>query len=345
MEKRICKKCGKKFKPAIWNHIYCGSKSKKTGCSWINVNRDRAKRRWRNNKSYREYQREYQKEWRKEQRKQSTAYAQRQSESKRKYYQSVRGKEQAIRWRKRNIKKILEWNRQRVLQKRGVIGFHNEEEWEELKRKYNNRCAECKIPEQKLAEIWKGSSFTKLTKDHIIPLNRGGTDFINNIQPLCISCNARKHSQILKKDKEILVAVSGYFNPLHIGHIRLFEEAKKLGTKLVVIVDNDEQVKLKGSIPFMNEKERMEIIASLTVVDNVVLAVDKDRTVCRTLELIKPHIFANGGDRTQKNIPEVAICKEIKCKMVFNVGKGGKIQSSSWLFKNFLKARNISQES
>ncbi len=148
-----------------------------------------------------------------------------------------------------------------------------------------------------------------------------------------------------KRKKKIIVAVSGYFNPIHIGHIRMFEEAKKLGTKLVVIVNNDKQVKLKSSIPFMNEKERIEIIASLAMVDNVILAIDKGRTVCKTLELIKPHIFANGGDRVRKNIPEVAVCKEINCKMVFNVGKGGKIQSSSWLFKNFLKAEKTYRKS
>ncbi|HDY72644.1 MAG TPA: cytidyltransferase [bacterium] len=148
-----------------------------------------------------------------------------------------------------------------------------------------------------------------------------------------------------KKDKEALVAVSGYFNPVHIGHIRMFEEAKKLGTKLVVIINNDKQVKLKGSCPFINEKERMEIIASFAVVDSIILAIDEDRTVCKTLGLIKPDIFANGGDRIRKNIPEVTVCKKINCKMVFNVGRRGKIQSSSWLLKKFLKSARIYQKS
>jgi len=139
--------------------------------------------------------------------------------------------------------------------------------------------------------------------------------------------------KINNKKKKIIVAVSGYFNPVHIGHVRLFEEAKKLGTKLVVIVNNDKQVKLKGSIPFMDEKERVEIVAAIAAVDNVILAIDKDRTVCKTLELIRPDIFCNGGDRVEKNVPEVGVCKKINCKMIFNVGKGGKVQSSSWLLE------------
>ncbi|MFH1582626.1 MAG: adenylyltransferase/cytidyltransferase family protein [bacterium] len=143
-----------------------------------------------------------------------------------------------------------------------------------------------------------------------------------------------------KKKKKIIVAVSGYFNPVHIGHKRLFEEAKKLGTKLIVIVNNDKQVESKGSFPFMKEKERLEIISSFKPVDKVVLAVDKDRSVCKTLERIKPDIFANGGDRSKNNIPEVAICNKIGCKMVFNIGRGGKVQSSSWLIKRFLEKTN-----
>ena len=138
----------------------------------------------------------------------------------------------------------------------------------------------------------------------------------------------------MKNKKEIIVAVSGYFNPVHIGHIRMFKHAKKIGDKLIVIINNDNQVKLKGSVQFMNEKERVEIISALKLVDKVILSIDKDKTVCKTLKLIKPHIFAKGGDSNQKNTPEVDICKEINCKVIFNIGRGGKIQSSSWLIEN-----------
>lgn len=138
----------------------------------------------------------------------------------------------------------------------------------------------------------------------------------------------------MKNKKTIIVAVSGGFDPVHVGHIRLFQESKKLGNKLVVILNNDNWLKQKKGFVFMPEKERKEIIEAFGCVDKVVLTShskkSKDMSVCRELQEIRPDIFANGGDRKITNIPEVAVCKDIKCKMVFNVG-GDKIQSSSWL--------------
>lgn len=144
-----------------------------------------------------------------------------------------------------------------------------------------------------------------------------------------------------KNSKEIVVAVSGYFNPLHVGHVRYLKEAKKLGTKLIVIINSDKQSKLKGSFLFMSEKERAEIVSSLRFVDGVVLSIDKDKTVCKTLELIKPDIFAKGGDRTLDNIPETEreVCQKFGIKIIFNVG-GGKIQSSSWLISKCVNGKN-----
>ncbi len=143
------------------------------------------------------------------------------------------------------------------------------------------------------------------------------------------------------RKKSIIVAVSGGFDPLHAGHVRLFCEAKKLGDKLVVILNNDNWLKKKKRILFMTERERKEIIKALRCVDKVVLTNHprnpKDMSVCNELEKIRPDIFANGGDRTHKNIPEVEVCKKVGCKMVFGVGKGGKIQSSSWLLEKYIK--------
>jgi len=130
----------------------------------------------------------------------------------------------------------------------------------------------------------------------------------------------------------VVVVTSGYFDPLHIGHLRLLEEAKKLGDYLCVIVNNDQQAKLKKGKPFMPEKERLAIIEALKPVDDVFLSIDTDKTIRETLRAIKPQIFAKGGDSTIDNVPELDICKELGIEVVFGVG-GEKIQSSSWLTK------------
>lgn len=143
------------------------------------------------------------------------------------------------------------------------------------------------------------------------------------------------------KKKKVVVAVSGGFDPIHIGHVRLFEQAKKLGTHLLVIVNNDNWLRNKKHHIFMSDKERKEVIESLKPVDEVVLTGHKknpsDMSVCAELAKYKPDIFANGGDRKKGNIPEVPICEEIGCKMVFGIGKGGKVQSSSWLLEKYVK--------
>ena len=133
--------------------------------------------------------------------------------------------------------------------------------------------------------------------------------------------------------EKITVCVSGYFNPLHKGHIRYFKEARALGDRLIVIVNTDEQVKLKGSKPFMDQEERLEIVSAVKYVDKAVLSIDKDESVVETLKLIKPDIFAKGGDRTLENIPEKEICDKLGIKIVEMVG-GTKIQSSSALLKD-----------
>lgn len=123
------------------------------------------------------------------------------------------------------------------------------------------------------------------------------------------------------------VVVSGYFDPLHVGHIEYLELAKELGTKLVVIVNNDYQCELKKGKSFMNEEDRLKIVQSLSIVDEAFLSIDRDRTVCDSLAAINPDIFANGGDRHVNEIPESVVCKELGIKMID--GLGSKIRSSS----------------
>ncbi len=128
-----------------------------------------------------------------------------------------------------------------------------------------------------------------------------------------------------------IVAASGYFNPLHRGHIEYLEKAKSLGDRLIVIVNSDFQRSLKQSKVFMLEDERMLIVAALRCVDEVILSIDRDATVCDTLGMIKPDIFAKGGDRFSSEIPEAKVCEELGIIMVDGLGE--KIQSSSWLLK------------
>lgn len=127
--------------------------------------------------------------------------------------------------------------------------------------------------------------------------------------------------------KITIVAVSGYFDPIHVGHLEYLQLAKKLGDKLIVIVNNNFQAELKKGSTFMDEKDRMEIVAAFKCVDEVFLSIDKDKSVCKSLEHLKPNIFANGGDRSLEEIPETKVMKQHNIKMVD--GLGLKIRSSS----------------
>ena len=124
-----------------------------------------------------------------------------------------------------------------------------------------------------------------------------------------------------------VVAISGYFDPIHVGHLEYINMAKKLGDKLVVIVNNNYQCELKKGKPFMDEKDRVTIVSNLKNVDEVFLSIDEDKTVCASLEKIRPDIFANGGDRKNYEIPESVICKKYDIKIID--GLGDKIRSSS----------------
>ena len=150
------------------------------------------------------------------------------------------------------------------------------------------------------------------------------------------------------------VAVSGGFDPLHIGHVRMLKAARALGDRLVVIINNDHWLRAKKGFVFMPQKERVELIKSFPFVDRVVLTDHKkgdiDRSVVRSLAKVKPAIFANGGDRDTRDAKKRSsslnadqqYCKEHGIKMVFNVGRGGKVQSSSWMIRdasrNFLRS-------
>jgi cytidyltransferase-like protein len=145
------------------------------------------------------------------------------------------------------------------------------------------------------------------------------------------------------KKKQVVVAVSGGFDPIHIGHVRMFERAKALGDKLIVILNNDNWLAAKKHHIFMSDQERKEVIEGLRAVDEVVLTKHgpnpTDMSVCVELAEIKPDIFANGGDRKPDGnpVPEVKLCEDLGITLIYNVGDGGKIQSSSWLLADYIK--------
>ena len=140
----------------------------------------------------------------------------------------------------------------------------------------------------------------------------------------------------MKKKKAVIV--SGYFNPIHKGHLEYFNNAKALADELFVIVNSDLQRQLKGSKEFQMEAERLLIVSNIKAVDKAILSIDKDRTVCITLKKIANDygdaydlVFANGGDQNNDTIPERSSCDAVGIALVD--GLGDKIQSSSWLLE------------
>ena len=139
--------------------------------------------------------------------------------------------------------------------------------------------------------------------------------------------------------KKNAIIISGYFNPIHKGHIEYINNAKNRADVLFVIVNNDAQRVLKGSKVFQLEEERMLIVSNIKAVDKVILSIDSDRTVCKTIEkIVKDYgesyniAFANGGDQNNDTIPEIEICAKMGITLLD--GLGDKIQSSSWLLAN-----------
>ena len=134
------------------------------------------------------------------------------------------------------------------------------------------------------------------------------------------------------------IIVSGYFNPLHKGHLDLFKQAKKAGDILIVIVNNDKQREMKGSKIFQDEAERTSIIRALSLVDMAWISVDEDSTQNATLRLMVEKFygsmklaFANGGDQNNDTIPERKVCEQFDIELIDGLGR--KIQSSSWLLE------------
>ena len=139
--------------------------------------------------------------------------------------------------------------------------------------------------------------------------------------------------------KKKAIIVSGYFNPIHKGHIAYFNNAKSLCDVLFVIVNSDLQRGLKGTKEFQKEAERLFIVQNIKAVDTAIISIDEDRTVCETIRFLYENnneiydfSFANGGDQNNNSIPEVPVCRELGIQLI--EGLGDKLQSSSWLLNN-----------
>ena len=148
--------------------------------------------------------------------------------------------------------------------------------------------------------------------------------------------------EIIKMTNKKIVAASGYFDPLHSGHINYLKEAKKLGDKLIVIVNNDKQAALKKGHSFMSQNERLEIVKAIKYVDEGFLSIDKNRTIIKSLIKIKPDIFAVGADYSKHMLAEKEICDKLGIKIVDRLAKRFLIhpkfkQSSSKILNAYLE--------
>ena len=178
-----------------------------------------------------------------------------------------------------------------------------------------------------LKNTGENKTFEKTYEAEPMELKKQSDLDFKNIDDLTISNLQKMKNEVTK----ITVVVSGYFDPLHVGHIEYFEKAKKLGDMLIVILKNNHQTSMKKGFFFMSQEERAKIVEALKPVDEVFISVDEDGSVCKSLELIKPDIFAKGGDRYSHEIPENEICKKHNIKIIDGLGE--KIQSSSELLR------------
>ena len=136
-----------------------------------------------------------------------------------------------------------------------------------------------------------------------------------------------------------LIAVSGGFDPVHIGHIRMIRDASRYGD-VMVIINSDDWLQRKKGYVFMTYKERAEIMGNIKGVVMVTSVDDSDGTVCQALRRHRPDAFANGGDRKTDNTPEMDLCEELGIQMMWAVGGKNKPQSSSWLVDKLKENKN-----
>ncbi|HBT75058.1 TPA: hypothetical protein DEB29_03600 [Candidatus Wolfebacteria bacterium] len=274
-----CKDCKCVFVAKNPRHIYCGDRDNKTGCAYIrhkDTNKGKSKRLVALGYYKTEKARKYQQEWHAKRRSTDTVYREEQNKasavSKKK--KPILYKEIGSDWRKRNKDLILLKNRERILRLKGVEGSHSIRQWESLKKKHGFKCAVCSISEDELKSKWESThtGFCLLTKDHIVPISKGGNNSIGNIRPLCISCNAKK------RDSKINIAITcGVFDIFHKGHYNLLYEMNKIADYVIVILHDDHSVfENKGHVSIQSYEHRAENLILTGLVNEVFITENKN---------------------------------------------------------------------
>lgn len=129
------------------------------------------------------------------------------------------------------------------------------------------------------------------------------------------------------------IALSGGFDPLHVGHLSMINDASKYGY-VIVILNSDDWLCRKKGYNLMSWDDRKEILMNMKNVHDVVKVDDTDGTVCEALRRIRPHYFGNGGDRTKKNTPEQTVCTELGIELVWKIGGAAKMRNSSQIVRD-----------
>ena len=153
------------------------------------------------------------------------------------------------------------------------------------------------------------------------------------------------HKNMFDDDGEntMTIMVSGGFDPVHVGHIRMIREASKYGNVIVVANSDDWLFRKKGFV-FMEWEQRAEILSSIKGVVKVSAVDDSDGTVCEAIRRLKPDYFANGGDRKKHNTPEQSVCDELGVKMLWGIGGNDKANSSSELVERVRTGNRVSEK-
>jgi cytidyltransferase-like protein len=269
-----CKNCGTTFEATSAGHLYCGDRKKKTGCAHLReVEYSHSKKRHDYVKSRRlknlAKARKYEAEFKRKKRANDPKYVAKQKACTKRWADSNREllRQKNKEWRRKNIKKILHKNRERKLMLSGVVGTHTAQEWEELKKRHGYKCVTCGISEEELNKKWRNvhPGFCRLTKDHKKPLSVGGSNYIDNIQPLCVSCNSRKRDKSFK-----LVFTCGVCDMFHKGHINLLKKMGERGDLVMVILhDGFTTFKNKQKLPIENLEKRTRNLIDSGLVDIV----------------------------------------------------------------------------